>query len=244
MFKISLFIKLLFHPKRELFVSLKNVLDFYPNDLKYYEKAFIHKSASVTDENGRIINNERLEFLGDAVLDSVIADYLFKHFPEEKEGFLTKMRSKIVNREFLKELAQKIGITQFVVSNTQFIQRTDIYGDTFEAIIGAIYLDKGYRFTGNYIKKLIQQNYINLDELQEIETNFKSKLIEWGQKHKKMISFYTQELNDIRDKSATFISQVKIEDEVYGEGKGKSKKEAEQNASEKGFLKLKRGKEL
>ena len=183
-----------------------------------------------------MVNNERLEYLGDAILDAVIADYLFKKFPRKKEGFLTQMRSKIVKRSHLDFLARNLGIDLMVVSNTQRNPyKKHIYGDAFEALIGAIYLDKGYLYTHKYIVNYILKNFVNLEELLTKETDYKSRLIEWGQKNKVMISFETSEEYAEVEQAPTFVSQVKMNDQGLGTGTGKSKKEAEQLAAEQAY---------
>ena len=161
------------------------LLRFLPGRIELYEKAFIHKSTSQTDEAGRPLNNERLEYLGDAILGSVIAEHLFKEYPHENEGFLTKMRSKIVNGENLGSLADKMGLVPLIM--TQAVgdhTLKHITGDAFEALIGAVFLDKGYSKTRRFILENILVKHLDLDELEKTENNYKSQLIEWGQKEK------------------------------------------------------------
>ncbi len=205
------------------------LLRFFPNSISLYETAIIHKSASLTDSKGHSINNERLEYLGDAVLGSVIAEHLFKKYPIQNEGFLTQMRSKIVNGEKLAALAEQIGLVPLI--KTQAIGEhtlKHISGDAFEALIGAIYIDKGYGKTKRFILKNILVRHIDLEILEKTENNYKSKLIEWGQKYKKDVCFYT----DVEPYDPTrFISYVSIGDNLYGSGSGISKKEAEQMAA-------------
>ena len=209
----------------KLFVILKAC----PGKIDLYEMAFIHKSVNQTDENGFVINNERLEYLGDAILGSVIADHLFKLYPNHNEGFLTKMRSKIVNGENLGNLAEKMGLIPLIRTNS--IGETTlkhISGDTFEALIGAFYLDKGYSRTRKFILQNILVKHIDLEELEKTEKNYKSLLIEWAQKNKREVCFYT----DVEPYDPTrFISYVSIGDNLYGSGSGLSKKEAEQKAA-------------
>lgn len=202
---------------------------FLPGRIDLYEQAFVHKSINLTNNHGTAVNNERLEYLGDAILGSVIADHLFIHYPEQNEGFLTKMRSKIVNGENLGALAEKMGLIPFI--QTQAIgdhTLKHISGDAFEALIGAIYLDKGYSRTRRFILKNIISRHIDLSKLEKTETNYKSQLIEWGQKNKKEICFYT----DVEPYDPTrFISYVSIGNNLFGSGSGVSKKEAEQMAA-------------
>jgi len=185
------------------------------------------------------MNNERLEYLGDAILGAVIADILYKYFPNKDEGFLTQIRSKIVSRESLNKLALKIGLDNHVVSNVNMNNNKHIYGDAFEALIGAIYLDQGYLKTRTFIEDKIFKKYINLEEVVTVETNFKSKLIEWAQKNKKDVFFDTQE--DGVDKTLRlplFISEVEVEEVKMGKGIGTSKKEAQQKAAREALKRI------
>jgi len=207
-----------------------------PGKIKLYEIAFLHRSASVVFSDGSTVNNERLEYLGDAILDAVIADYLFMKFPRKKEGFLTQMRSKIVKRSNLDHLARKVGVDELIVSNTQRnFHKKHIYGDAFEALIGAIYLDKGYNKTRKYIINNVIKNYVDLDQLINTEVDFKSRIIEWGQKNKYIVIFETKEEYLELEQSPVFIANIKVGDTTLGSGQGKSKKEAEQNASEQAY---------
>jgi ribonuclease-3 len=194
-----------------------------------YELAFIHKSASLSDSKGNPLNYERLEYLGDAVLGVIIAEFLYREYPDRNEGFLTKMRSKIVNGDHLSQLTQQMGLSKLLDSPIQNEQANrHILGDTFEALIGAIYLDKGYRKTRRFVLRKVVRKHIDLVELEKNETNFKSQLIEWAQKNRKEITFYT----DIEPYDPThFISFVSIGETLFGSGNGVSKKEAEQNAA-------------
>lgn len=225
-------IKLFFFPRRKFYGLLFEILGFYPNNPDLYQLAFIHKSASLHAKDGFTLNNERLEYLGDAILGAIIADILYKYFPNKDEGFLTQIRSKIVSRESLNKLAVKIGLDQQVTSNVNLHNNKHIYGDAFEALIGAIYLDQGYEHTKQFIENQIFRNYINLEEVVTVETNFKSKLIEWAQKNKKDVSFKTNEQGlDQVHKLPQFISSVEVEAQIMGKGMGTSKKEAQQQAA-------------
>ena len=191
--------------------------------------AFIHKSASVVLSDGQVINNERLEYLGDAILDAVIADYLFKNYPNEAEGFLTKMRSKMVKRKHLNLLALRLGIDKMMTLEKNSGERSKhLYGNAFEALIGAIYLDKGFKTTSIFIERIIKR-YINLEQLVSTDSDYKSQLIEWAQKFKKEIVFESHE--EIRANNIpVFITYVKIFRNEVGKGYGDSKKESEQKA--------------
>jgi len=211
---------------------LKDVIGTYPRNLKLYDLAFLHKSASTVDSRGNFVNNERLEFLGDAILSAVIADFLYNRFPREDEGFLTKTRSKLVNRSFLTKLTYDMGLNVFIDSNTtKNIDSSHIYGDALEALIGAIYLDKGYHAAKYFITKKILSNFVNLTEIEQNDSNFKSRLIEWSQKNKRELEFdTTEEFND-RTKQPKFTTIVKVDNKKFGYGTGTSKKEAHQNAA-------------
>lgn len=215
--------------------ELKGVLGFYPINLEYFKTAFLHKSATYIDHTGRTVNNERLEYLGDTILDAIIGNFLFQKFPKEDEGFLTQTRSKIVNRKKLYSLAKKIGIVKFIILHTnQSISKKNIYGDAFESFIGAIYLDRGFDATSEFVINQIVNKYIDLQELIDTDNNYKSQIIEWSQKHHKEILFIT----DTCKKEFNFISYVILKDEIIGKGKANSKKEAEQKAAEKAIEKI------
>ena len=220
--------RLLSFRNRNFEIKLRKILGFNPSDLSLYRIALTHKSASYKI-NGERVNNERLEFLGDAILDAVISDFLYKKYPSEREGFLTEMRSKIVKGKKLKELAIKLKIDVFVNQKTNLpLINSRIFEDAFEALIGAIYLDKGYKTVYKFINKKILEKYIDFRKLELTNHNYKSLLIEWSQKTKNQIEFisfnYVDNLNN-------FTSQVKYKDLNIGIGKGSSKKEAEQNAA-------------
>ena len=232
-------IKLRFLPKREFYGLSFDLLGFMPDKIDLYELALVHKSASIPCENGASMNNERLEFLGDAVLGSIIADILYKYFPNKSEGFLTQIRSKIVSRESLNKLAVTIGLDKQVMSNVNLNNNKHIYGDAFEALIGAIFLDQGYAVTKTFIEDKIFRNHINIEEVVTVETNFKSKLIEWAQKNKKDIVFDTREngLDEVM-RLPVFVSEVEVEKNMLGKGVGTSKKEAQQMAAKEALMQL------
>jgi ribonuclease III len=216
-------------PQKIFYSRLVRILGFLPGKIGLYELAFIHKSASLSDSKGNPLNYERLEYLGDAVLGVIIAEFLYLQFPDRNEGFLTKMRSKIVNGDHLSLLTQQMGLSRLLDNRIQNEQANrHILGDAFEALIGAIYLDKGYRKTRRFVLRRVVRKHIDLVELERNETNFKSQLIEWAQKNRKEVTFYT----DIEPYDPThFISYVSIGDTLFGSGTGVSKKEAEQNAA-------------
>ena len=215
--------------KKAFYSRLIRILGFLPFRIGLYELAFIHKSASLTDSKGNPINYERLEYLGDAVLGVIIAEFLYRRFPDRNEGFLTKMRSKIVNGDHLSLMTQQLGLGALLDNKLQNEQASrHIHGDAFEALIGAIYLDRGYRRARRFVLRRVIKKHVDLGDLEKNETNFKSQLIEWAQKNRKEITFYT----DIEPYDPTrFISFVSIGDTLFGSGTGVSKKEAEQNAA-------------
>jgi ribonuclease-3 len=227
--------KILSSTNKDFLKKLRKILGFWPSDLSLYQIALTHKSASYT-LNGERVNNERLEYLGDSILDAVISDYLYKKYPSEREGFLTEMRSKIVNGEKLKELAVNINLDQFIIQRTNIqLASSRIYEDAFEALIGAIYLDKGYRAVSRFISQKIIDEHIDLDELEVTNYNYKSQLIEWSQKTKSPVEFSSfssdEDLN-------YFVSEVILDEKIIGKGLGSSKKEAEQNAAKKALISL------
>ncbi len=233
-------VKLFSSDRKEFYLFLKDLLGFYPRNLKLYDLAFMHKSASIIDSQGNFVNNERLEFLGDAVLGSIIADFLYNRFPQEDEGFLTKTRSKLVNRTFLTNLTFKMGLHVFIdLKTTKNIDKSHIYGDALEALIGAIYLDKDYQTAKFFVTKKLLSQFVNLNEIEQSDTNFKSQLIEWSQKNKKEISFETTEESNENSKQPKFKTVVKINNKQVGKGMGTSKKEAHQKAAREAFEKLK-----
>lgn len=211
------------------------MLGFVPGNLSLYRLAFRHKSVAQNVKKGVKNSNERLEFLGDAVLGSVVAEVLFKLYPYEDEGFLTELRSKIVNRVNLNQLARKLGFEQLIQYDNRMVNSTrqgSLLGDAFEALIGAIYLDKGYDFTRNFLVNHIIKSHIDIHRLEQTETNFKSKLIEWCQRHGKDITFELIENQD-GESNKLFTVRASIDGEIMGQGKEFNKKNAEKLAAEK-----------
>lgn len=223
---------------KQLKRAIKNIFGFRPGNIFLYRLAFLHKSATQETLNGVKVNNERLEFLGDAILDAVTADYLFKTFPTRDEGFLTEMRSKIVSRTQLNKLSHKMGIgTLIQVDNSSNGLFRSFMGDAFEALIGALYLDKGYDFTKKIILERIIKHYFNIDELVNQEVNFKSKVIEWTQKERKQLQFsILEEVGSGYKKQ--YIVEVIIDGVSMSNGQDYSIKGAEQNAAEKAWQKI------
>lgn len=233
-------IRLLFHKERESYFCFYRILGFFPRNLKIYQQALLHKSTSLRSEEGRPINNERLEFLGDAILGAIVGDIVFKHFEGKREGFLTNTRSKIVQRETLNKLAVEIGLDKLVkYASRSSSHNSYMYGNAFEAFIGAIYLDQGYNRCKQFMEKKIFKQYIDLDKMSRKEMNFKSKLIEWSQKHKVEVSFELIEQFIDRENNPMFQTEVQIEGLPAGTGTGYSKKESQQNAAQMALKKLK-----
>lgn len=205
---------------------------FIAHNIELYKLALIHKSASVVLEDGTHINNERLEYLGDAVIESVTSEYLFIEFPDKNEGFLTQLRSKMVSRQTLNEVAKRIGLDDYVITHSSNnLSQKHIYGDAFEAMVGAIYLDQGYDFVNRLLINHIFVKYIKVDNLLVEETDFKSRLIEWCQKNHHSINFQTANDKTYSSSHPFFYSKVLIDGIEVGYGAGDSKKEAEQRAS-------------
>ena len=211
------------------------ILGYCPRNIDLYKRAFIHNSKSKTVEGIRK-NNERLEYLGDAVIDLIIAELLFKKFPFQGEGFLTDMRSKSASRNMLSKIATSMGLEEFIVVDPSILKNRSalrsIAGNALEALVGAIYVDRGYSFTKRYVKRKIVNPYLDFDELKNITVNFKSLLNQHAQKHKKTLAF--EILNHEEEKKIkTYIIGVVLDGKEIARGRGKSKKVAEQIASEK-----------
>ena len=233
-------IRLLFHKDRESYFCFYKILGFFPRNIRFYEQALLHKSTSIRSEKGRPLNNERLEFLGDAILDAIVGDIVYKHFEGRREGFLTNTRSKIVQRETLNKLAVEIGLDKLVKYSTRSSSHNSyMYGNAFEAFIGAIYLDQGCERCKQFMEKKILKNYIDLDKMSRKEVNFKSKLIEWSQKTKMEVSFELIEQFLDQDYNPMFHTEVRIESLSAGTGTGYSKKESQQNAAQMALKKIK-----
>lgn len=237
---ISRLYKLYLSPHKKYIKKLKNLLGFTPGNLSLYRLAFRHKSVAQSIKKGVKNSNERLEFLGDAVLGAIVAEVLFKLYPYEDEGFLTELRSKMVSRVNLNQLSRKLGIEQLIEYDHKVISSSrqgSLLGDAFEALIGAVYLDKGYDFTKSFLINHIIKPHIDIHTLEQTETNFKSKLIEWCQRHGKDITF---ELipNQEGESSKLFTIQATIDNEPMGLGKEFNKKTAEKLAAEKACTNL------
>jgi ribonuclease-3 len=220
---------------RQLEKQLRNVLGITPGNYSLYYTALSHRSVKENADE----NNERLEYLGDAVLSTVIADYLFKRYPYKGEGFLTEMRSKMVNRQQLNDIALKMGIKKLTFYNKfdNFLKASQIFGNTLEAIVGAVYLDKGYHKTQRWIVKQIIIPYVFVDDLEQIDINLKNKLIGWASKNGKKLDFET--VNEkIEGNRRIFTIAVVLDGSVLSQGKGYNKKDASQLAAQSAIEKL------
>ena len=183
-------IRLPFRKEKELYLSLHQIIGVYPHNISYYKLALMHKSVARRNEKGRPVNNERLEFLGDAILDAIVGDIVYQHFPGKREGFLTNTRSKIVQRETLNKLAQEMGINQLILSSGHsYSHNSYLGGNAFEALVGALYLDRGYNACMKFMEQRILSQLINIDKVAYKEMNFKSKLIEWSQKNRVKLEY-------------------------------------------------------
>jgi len=222
-----------FKKDKALYTAVKNLLGFYPCNIHLYKVALSHKSAPQVWLKGQQVNNERLEYLGDAVLSSVVADYLYKKFPYQNEGFLTEMRSRIVSRNRFNKLSLKMGLNRLIFQgNGAYTSSKSIYGDTFEALIGAIYLDKGYNFTKKVVIRRIIDVHLDVDEIEKTDTNFKSRILEYAQREKKQLEFKViQEIGEGHRKQ--YLVELMIEGHAVSKGTDYSIKAAEQAAAEK-----------
>ena len=228
-------IKLPFRKEKELYLSLYQILGFFPKDINYYKLALMHKSI-MRREKGKPINNERLEFLGDAILGAVVGDIVYHHFEGKREGFLTNTRSKIVQRETLNKLANELGLTSLIMSSGHSNSHNSyVAGNAFEAMVGAIYLEKGYNACMKFMKKRILGQLVNIDKVAYKEVNFKSKLIEWSQKNRVEVDFKLLEQKKDENGSPFFLCQVMIEGIEGCKGRGYSKKESAGNGAERRF---------
>lgn len=222
---------------QQIYSGLKTILNFRPGNFDLYKLALRHRSAATEIRNGFRNSNERLEFLGDAILGAVIADLLFKKYPYKDEGFLTKMRSKLVSRAHINQLSQKIGIDKLIEFNIEVGRPSgSMRGDALEALIGAVYVDKGFKRAEKFIHWLFLV-HVDMDEIQAKDSDYKSKLVEWTQKERKKLSFQLVSETG-KGFNRIYTVNVVIDDMVYGTGLGHSKKVAEQAAAEKAFARI------
>lgn len=226
-------IRLLTKFRREPYLAFKKVLGFFPCDIEFYQMAVRHRSMPLRTKSGQYINNERLEFLGDAVLSAVVSDVLYYHYPDKKEGFLTNARSNIVKRSSLNKMCKSIGLDKLIVADNQVFdsKKTYAYGNALEALIGAIYLDLGYGRCMKFIKKRILISLDSMYQLAEDDENYKSKLLEWCQQRYYSLDFELLEETVDAGNEHLFVSQVLIGGKPICKGSGRSKKESHQQAS-------------
>lgn len=218
------------------FMAMHKILGFKPKNLARYRIAFIHRSMNIKDDEGNPINYERLEFLGDATLSAVIASHLYLEVPTGDEGYLTKMRSKIVSREHLNELGKELNLIDYVESNIpkgQFGE--NIHGNLFEALIGAIFLDRGYKYCEKFIYKRIIIPHVDIEQLEGKVISYKSLLIEWCQKEKKAFNFDVYD-DTGKDEIRHFAVKLSIDNKVVAKARATSKKKAEEKASKRAFF--------
>ena len=230
-------IRLYFRKDKEPYLNLYKIMGFYPHNLSLYKTALRHRSCHENGEGNK--NNERLEFLGDAILGAVVADILYKKYKKRQEGFLTTLRSKLVCRETLNKLAVTIGLNKLVLysSSYQFTHNSSLNGNAFEAFIGAIYLDRGYYYCYKFMEESIFAHHLNIEKIATTEDNYKSKLIEWCQKHQLKVAFQMTS-ETMEGNTPKFTSEVIIEGIICGKGIGYTKKESHQNAAHAAMSKV------
>ena len=232
-------IKLLFVKDKELYVFIHRITGYYPHDISLYRLAMVHRSKPVRQSNGRWANNERLEFLGDAVLDNVVADFLYTAFPGKHEGFLTSTRAKIVQRESLNRIGHSLHLDTHVHALTQSSSHNSyICGNALEALVGAVYLDQGYKKCRKFIINRLIKRYFDLNDLVKTEQNFKSRLIEWAQKYHITIEYELIDASTDDDNNPVFCTAVKLGGIYASDAVGYSKKESHQIASKKALDRL------
>lgn len=238
-------IKYLFKKDKALYSSLYRILGFYPHNIEIYRTAFSHRSLARRNEKGKPLNNERLEFLGDAILEAVVSDILFRRYENKREGFLTSTRSKLVSRGTLNRLASELGIDKLIKSSARpNTPNNNLGGNAFEALCGAIYLDRGYGFCKCFVERLIKSKMLDVEGLASKEVNFKSSLLEWSQKNRIKIEFTLNNTEKPGSNSPVFYSTVVLEGVLAGEGKGFSKKESQQLAAKDALTKMRRSQEF
>lgn len=220
------------------FEAIKKIIGFEPLSIQFYEKAFTHRSSNKTDLNGQALNYERLEFLGDAMLSAIIAAYLYQEVPTGDEGYLTKMRSKIVSREHLNELGKDLKLLNFVESKVLSQNFGDnIHGNIFEALVGAIFLDKGFAFCEKFIHTRVVEPYVDITRLEGKVISYKSLIIEWCQKEKKQFQFDVFDDNGISNQRY-FGVKLFIDDKIIAKSRATSKKKAEEIAAKRAYFAL------
>ncbi|MUH37722.1 ribonuclease III [Zobellia amurskyensis] len=228
------------HPKEDgdFFGGISSILGFKPKNLSIYKKAFVHRSANEKDKDGNPLNYERLEFLGDSMLGTIISKHLYDQVPEGDEGYLTKMRSKIVSRKHLNELGKDLGLIDHVKSRipkSHFGE--NIHGNVFEALVGAIYLDRGYKYCEKFISQKVIEPYVDIEQLEGKVISYKSLIIEWCQKQKKTFDYDVYD-DTGNDTLKHFAVKLSIGDIVVAKARATSKKKAEERASKRAYYAL------
>ena len=232
-------IKLLFVKDKELYVFIHRITGYYPRDIKPYQLAMVHRSKPVKLPDGRWANNERLEYLGDAVLDTVVADFLYNTFPGKHEGFLTSTRAKIVQRESLNRIGNTLHLDSHVHAQMRSSSHNSyLCGNALEALVGAVYLDQGYKRCRKFIVERLIKKHFNLNDLVKTEQNFKSRLIEWTQKYRVNIEFELVDSYTDTDNNPVFRTAVILGGIYASDAQGYSKKESHQAASKKALDRL------
>jgi ribonuclease-3 len=221
---------------KQLMLQLEHLLGFTPRRIAFYQLALMHRSRpdDITD------SNERLEFLGDAILGAIIAEYLFKKYPYQPEGFLTELRSRIVRRETMNNVALRMGLNKLVQynKNDRSLSRSHIFGNALEALIGAVYLDQGFTKTRKFILNQIVRSYIDLDEMESTDTNYKNQLLSWAQRNDRSLVFETLD-ETMEGTRKLFTVGIMLDGELVAQGTGFNKKEAGQVAAKNGLAKVK-----
>lgn len=218
------------------FIQIKNIVGYKPHDIGLFEKAFTHRSMNIKDEDGIPINYERMEFVGDAMLSAVVASHLFNEVPDGDEGYLTKMRSKIVSRQHLNQLGKELKLIDLVeskISKDHF--GNNIHGNLFEALVGAIYLDKGYAVCEKFIFDKVIIPHVDIEKLEGKVISYKSLLIEWCQKEKKTFDYHVYE-DTGNDELRHFSVKLSINNKTVSKARATSKKKAEEKASKRAFF--------
>lgn len=230
-----MFLKKVFRKKDEYAEIIERITGVYPDQISIYKQAFLHKSIIQNNQLEPFESNERLEFLGDAVLDSVISNSIYHKFPKQDEGYLTKLRSRLVSRKTLNNLGVKIGLQELMQSNLERASKS-VYGDALEALIGAIFLDKGYEISQKFIEQRLLQNHIDIEALIQTESDFKSRVIEWCQKEKLNFEFKISEQE--QKNGRLYLAELIVNEELKGRGEAFTKKQAEQIASEQFYKEI------
>lgn len=238
-------IKLPFRKEKALYRSFYSMLGFYPHRIEFYQEALMHSSMLAKNKKGKPLNNERLEFLGDAILDAAVGDIVFRHFQRKREGFLTNTRSKIVQRETLGKVAVEMGLDKLVkYASRGQAHNSYMAGNAFEALVGAIYLDRGYNYCLWFLEKRILNRYINIDKMASTELNFKSKMLEWCQKYKVNLEFQLVSEGKDENGAPIFSTKVLLNGHECGRGNGFSKKESQQKSCKNALNNLRHNKRL